>query len=387
MPRRLVPLLVVAAMVGVTVPGASAQPAEQRQLEQARQRLAAISDDLAAAEQDAQQADRALADADDRLREVEQVVNDVAVAVDRQRLAVDMAGHRLERVEARAGAVAAAFADRTAHLFKQGPGLPFEVVLGAGDAQDALARSGYLRVITHADRVTLEALEASQVTVQAERARFAEEQERLEVMLAEQEELLDEVARIRDSRAMAAAEARERVRALESEHGDLEEEQSRLEELIRRRQEEERRRRAAEERRQREAAQQAQAPSASGYAWPVCGRTTSAFGRRWGRLHAGIDISASPGTAVAASKAGSVLYAGWRGGYGRIVLIDHHDGVVTAYAHLRSFAVGVGTSVGQGQTIGAVGSSGNSTGPHLHFETRVNGTPVNPRQYLSGSPC
>jgi murein DD-endopeptidase MepM/ murein hydrolase activator NlpD len=104
-------------------------------------------------------------------------------------------------------------------------------------------------------------------------------------------------------------------------------------------------------------------------------------------MHQGIDQGASTGTPIGASKAGTVIYAGWQGGYGNLVLIDHHDGVVTAYAHQSRMAVSRGQSVSQGATIGYVGNTGNSTGPHLHFETRVNGSAVNPRQYLSGSPC
>jgi murein DD-endopeptidase MepM/ murein hydrolase activator NlpD len=119
----------------------------------------------------------------------------------------------------------------------------------------------------------------------------------------------------------------------------------------------------------------------------LCAPVTSEYGPRWGRMHQGIDQGAGTGTPVGASKAGSVIFAGWQGGYGNLVLIDHHDGVVTAYAHLSSIAAGSGQSVSQGQTIGNVGSTGNSTGPHLHFETRVNGNAVNPRQYLSGGPC
>ena len=114
---------------------------------------------------------------------------------------------------------------------------------------------------------------------------------------------------------------------------------------------------------------------------------TSEYGPRWGRMHQGIDQGASTGTPIGASKAGTVIFAGWQGGYGNLVLVDHHDGVVTAYAHMSSMSVSSGTSVDQGQQLGAVGSTGNSTGPHLHFETRVNGNAVNPRQYLSGSPC
>ena len=116
-------------------------------------------------------------------------------------------------------------------------------------------------------------------------------------------------------------------------------------------------------------------------AWPVKGRVTSYFGWRWGSFHSGVDIAAATGTPVLAADNGMVSYAGWNGGYGRLVLIDHGNGMVTAYAHLSSYAVSVGDRVEKGQVIGYVGSSGNSTGPHLHFEVRVNGVAVNPLDY------
>ena len=122
-------------------------------------------------------------------------------------------------------------------------------------------------------------------------------------------------------------------------------------------------------------------PSASGFIWPVSGTVTSGYGMRWGRLHAGIDISAPTGTTVRAAAAGRVIIAGWMGGYGNIVVIDHGGGLSTAYAHLSSILAG-GGSVSQGQAIGAVGCTGSCTGPHLHFEVRVNGSPVNPLAYL-----
>jgi murein DD-endopeptidase MepM/ murein hydrolase activator NlpD len=98
-------------------------------------------------------------------------------------------------------------------------------------------------------------------------------------------------------------------------------------------------------------------------------------------MHEGIDIAAPTGTAVRASASGRVIIAGSMGGYGNIIVIDHGGGVSTAYAHLSAIWVG-GGSVSQGQSIGAVGSTGSSTGPHLHFEVRVNGSPVNPLSYL-----
>jgi murein DD-endopeptidase MepM/ murein hydrolase activator NlpD len=121
--------------------------------------------------------------------------------------------------------------------------------------------------------------------------------------------------------------------------------------------------------------------SSSGLIWPVNGIVTSGFGWRWGRMHEGIDISAPTGTAVRAAAAGSVIYAGSMGGYGTIIVIDHGNGLATAYAHLSSIWIG-GGSVSQGQGIGAVGCTGSCTGPHLHFEVRVNGSAVDPMGYL-----
>jgi murein DD-endopeptidase MepM/ murein hydrolase activator NlpD len=122
-------------------------------------------------------------------------------------------------------------------------------------------------------------------------------------------------------------------------------------------------------------------PSASGLIWPVSGPVVSPFGMRWGRMHEGIDIGAGYGTPIAAAASGTVIYAGWMGGYGNLIIIDHGGGIATAYGHQSSFAVG-GGHVSQGQTIGYVGCTGHCFGPHLHFEVRVNGSAVDPLGYL-----
>jgi murein DD-endopeptidase MepM/ murein hydrolase activator NlpD len=122
--------------------------------------------------------------------------------------------------------------------------------------------------------------------------------------------------------------------------------------------------------------------SASGLMWPVDGPVTSGFGMRWGRMHEGIDIAVPSGTPVRASASGTVIHAGWLGGYGNLVVIDHGDGLATAYGHNSALLVAVGQNVSQGETISLSGSTGNSTGPHVHFEVRVNGVPVDPLLYL-----
>jgi murein DD-endopeptidase MepM/ murein hydrolase activator NlpD len=116
--------------------------------------------------------------------------------------------------------------------------------------------------------------------------------------------------------------------------------------------------------------------------WPVSAPITSPFGWRWGRMHEGIDLGAAYGTPIAAAGAGTVIYAGWLGGYGNLTVIDHGGGLATAYGHQSGIAVAVGQQVARGEIIGYVGSTGHSTGPHLHFEVRVNGQAVDPLGYL-----
>jgi murein DD-endopeptidase MepM/ murein hydrolase activator NlpD len=122
--------------------------------------------------------------------------------------------------------------------------------------------------------------------------------------------------------------------------------------------------------------------SAAGLIWPVNGPITSPYGMRWGRLHSGIDIGVGYGTPIHAAAAGVIVWAGWEGGYGNLVVVDHGGGLSTAYAHQQQIAVSYGEHVAQGQVIGYVGSTGHSFGPHLHFEVRINGSAVDPLGYL-----
>ncbi|WP_058486932.1 LysM peptidoglycan-binding domain-containing M23 family metallopeptidase [Defluviitalea phaphyphila] len=123
--------------------------------------------------------------------------------------------------------------------------------------------------------------------------------------------------------------------------------------------------------------------SATGsFRMPVSGTLTSGFGSRWGTFHAGIDLAAPIGTPIYASDGGTVVKAGWSNGYGYLVIIDHGNGFQTYYAHASEIYVSVGQKVAKGEKIAAVGSTGNSTGPHLHFEIRKNGEAQNPYNYL-----
>ncbi|MDI9485110.1 MAG: M23 family metallopeptidase [Bacillota bacterium] len=116
--------------------------------------------------------------------------------------------------------------------------------------------------------------------------------------------------------------------------------------------------------------------------WPVKGRISSTFGPRWGRMHNGLDIAVPTGTQVKAAADGRVTFAGWNGGYGILVIIDHGNNIETRYAHNSRLNVKVGQRVSRGETVAYSGNTGVSTGPHVHFEIRYRNNPVNPQTYL-----
>ncbi|HEY5296044.1 MAG TPA: peptidoglycan DD-metalloendopeptidase family protein [Gaiellaceae bacterium] len=124
------------------------------------------------------------------------------------------------------------------------------------------------------------------------------------------------------------------------------------------------------------------APSSAGLIWPVSGPITSPFGWRWGRMHQGIDIGVGYGTPIHAAAAGTVIYCGWEEGYGNFVVLDNGGNLATAYGHQSRIAVTCGQQVAQDDVIGYVGCTGHCTGPHLHFEVRIDGNPVDPLGYL-----
>ena len=118
------------------------------------------------------------------------------------------------------------------------------------------------------------------------------------------------------------------------------------------------------------------------YIWPAKGVVTSKFGARWGRNHSGIDIGCPEGTPVYAAAGGKVVFVGEKGGYGLLIVISHPDGSFTIYAHNSKNIVKENSNVKQGEKIAEVGNTGNSTGPHLHFEIRLQSKPVDPLLYL-----
>ena len=201
----------------------------------------------------------------------------------------------------------------------------------------------------------------------AELARLEGELTDLSTQLAEQQEAVESELATQQSN-LAALDAS--IASFEGELASLEAEQSRIEAAI-------------------QSEQSAGTDTESGaFVRPVPGRITSSFGPRshpilgYVRMHTGVDFTAAYGQEIRAAQSGRVIIAGWFGGYGNAIVIDHGGGVSTLYGHQSELAVGYGQSVAAGDVIGYVGSTGLSTGPHLHFEVRINGGAVDPAPYL-----
>lgn len=256
-----------------------------------------------------------------------------------------------------------------------------EMWLSSNDANEATTKVAFVTSVSGGSVDLLDQLRAA-VSEREQALESAEEvRERIATLeqglTAELGEL--EANRLRQSEI--SVELAARIAALESELAEFDREERELTEFIQAEQE-----RLAAERRVPTAP--VNTVSRSGFIWPTSGSVGSGFGPRlhpilgYYRMHSGLDIGGAWGSPIWAAKDGVVIAAGWQGGYGNTVVVQHEGNVATLYAHMASINVSVGQGVATGELIGAVGSTGLSTGPHLHFETRVNGTPQDPRGFL-----
>ena len=269
-----------------------------------------------------------------------------------------------------------------------------DVLLRARSFADFVERWNDVRFLVKANQATIRARQADEAKVLGIQRGLLGTQAELrgeEAQAQQQRHALDGLAAQRAQLLLAADEAR---KVAQTEVNELEEEsasgEAALEALIVEKQKEEEARRLAERRARQLAGEELPPETAPGQLmWPASGPITSPFGMRVNpvthvfRLHAGIDIGVPTGTTVAAAAEGRVIVAGWDdGGCGNMIVLDHGGHLATQYCHLSQIFVGVGQDVQRGQAIAASGSTGNSTGPHLHFGVRVNGRAVDPMGYL-----
>ena len=292
---------------------------------------------------------------------------------------LEEARERLARLRKELVVAEGALANRLVELYKADEPDALTVVLQADGFADLLEQTEFLQRVSEQDQAIIERVRVLKEAAKKQAELLAELEQRAEdaanAILAQRNELAqaknqllssqDELAAVRNDRSAVLSQVHESRVNLEGDLQELEAEQARVTAQLQ--------------------SSQGVAPVQAGSGqliWPVSGPVVSGFGMRWGRLHAGLDIAVPAGTGIRAADGGTVVLAAWTGGYGNYVCIQHTGSLSTCYAHLSSYAVSSGSGVSQGQVIGSVGCTGHCFGDHLHFETRVNGSPVDPMGYL-----
>ena len=266
---------------------------------------------------------------------------------------------------------------RLIEYYKQGGRGGFlAVFLGVSDAFTVLSRSYYMKQVLEEDKALFDEIKREKAILEQQKAELESEKQKALLLKHQQEE---------NKRQIEIEKAKRRAILKDIESKRIEYERA-LEELERNSREIEQMLLALEK--TPEGQKRLAHPWKGGFIYPVRGQLTSRFGMRTHpiyhitKMHTGIDLAAPSGTPIKAAAGGEVVFAGWWGGYGNVVIIDHGGGISTLYGHCSAIYVRKGQSVSQGEVIAAVGSTGLATGPHLHFEVRKNGKPVDPLGYL-----
>jgi murein DD-endopeptidase MepM/ murein hydrolase activator NlpD len=362
-------------------------------------KIATLQDKLSAQKRQEQSLRQQVDDYTTRIRALEARVGDVSLHL--QTLEDDLSLHqkrldalnalfrtqtlRLTTLRSEYRRAVAVLNRRLVDIYESDDPSTLDVVLGSSSLQDAVDRIQFLEDINQQDRQVASEVKGAKAQVTAARTRTKQlrgtvraETAVIQARAAQTQAVRDELVgaqgdlssskqqKLQDLSTLTASE-----RAEAGEIDALQAASARIADEIR-----------AAQARDSPSTGPTQTPSNAGLIWPVSGPITSPFGWRWGRMHQGIDIGVPYGTPIHAAAGGTVIYCGWEEGYGNFTVIDHGGNLATAYGHQSSIAVTCGQQVNQGDVIGYVGCTGHCTGPHLHFEVRIDGNPVDPLGYL-----
>jgi murein DD-endopeptidase MepM/ murein hydrolase activator NlpD len=391
--RRLA--LAILVVLVVATPAFGDDTAKKQQVEA---RISALQGRVAAQQRREQSLRSVVADYTSRIRTLEERVGDVSLRL--QTMEADLALH-----EQRLRALNALFAlqtkryvflkqqyaasmhvlrQRLVDIYESDEPSSLDVILGAANVQDAIDKVQYLNDIGEQDHRIAQQVAAAKAAIKLQRAKtktlrtsVSSETAVISARTAQTRDVRDQLVGAKNDLSATKQSKLEDISHLsadeQAEAGEIDALQAASAALTARI-------RAAQA--QRQAGASDATPSSSGLVWPVSGPVTSPFGWRWGRMHEGIDIGVGYGTPIHAAASGTVIYCGWESGYGNLTVLDNGGNLATAYGHQSSIAVACGQHVSQGDVIGYVGCTGHCFGPHLHFEVRIDGSPVDPLGYL-----
>ena len=345
----------------------------------------------------------------------QQVIEDVSAKLKQIQADLDAANARLQSIQTKQAEINAQIAQtqneivkmeaylktrqdvlnrRVRAIYMHGQLNYLEVILGANSFSDFANRVELLKRVIRSDYNLILEIQKQKAAIEAKKAQLEEDKRQLDALAAEAEKTRQEIAKKKAEQQKVLDAAKSNKAAAAQMEQDLNAQLASVRNLIQQRL-------AAAEAARQAAQQQAASDDEGGVGsddnyvqgtgamgWPCSGPITSPFGYRTHPIfgttifHAGIDIGVDYGTPIHAADSGVVVYSGWISGYGNAVIIDHGGGISTLYGHNQSLAVSEGQSVSKGSVIAYAGSTGNSTGPHCHFEVDVNGSPVNPMGYL-----
>lgn len=345
----------------------------------------------------------------------QQVIEDVSAKLKQIQADLDAANTRLQSIQTKQAEINAQIAQtqneivkmeaylktrqdvlnrRVRAIYMHGQLNYLEVILGANSFSDFANRVELLKRVIRSDYNLILEIQKQKAAIEAKKAQLEEDKRQLDALAAEAEKTRQEIAKKKAEQQKVLDAAKSNKAAAAQMEQDLNAQLASVRNLIQQRL-------AAAEAARQAAQQQAASDDEGGggsddnyvqgtgaMGWPCSGPITSPFGYRTHPIfgttifHAGIDIGVDYGTPIHAADSGVVVYSGWISGYGNAVIIDHGGGISTLYGHNQSLAVSEGQSVSKGSVIAYAGSTGNSTGPHCHFEVDVNGSPVNPMGYL-----
>lgn len=330
----------------------------QRRLRTTKHRQRKVSEELRESQENLRTARDRLREARSRLTYAERDLAD--------------AQHRLAAAQKQLATHVSQLRVRLVDVYKHGTVNYATVLLQSDDMWDLTSRGYMLQRVVNHDVDLVERIKAEKEAIARQTRRLAARRDDVaRLRVSHERQIVTVTGCLQDQRDLQDELKRDRAR-LEAALAELEENSREVERMLK----------AFEAR--TDIARRIPNPWRGSFARPVSGQITSRFGMRFHpilkvtKLHTGVDIAAPSGTPVAAAGDGVVVHAGWWGGYGNCVVVAHGNGRSTLYAHCSSLAVSDGARVRRGQTIGRVGSTGFSTGPHLHFEVRVNGKPVDP---------